>query len=77
MKSKGMAKIEIINKDFRECEIPKGLVITDPPYNQGYSYNEYQDRMSEEDYITLLSKIVTPVLLYPISLFANQGIQSY
>ena len=33
-------KKEIINKDFRECKIPEGLVITDPPYNQGYSYNE-------------------------------------
>jgi hypothetical protein len=22
-----MAKIEIINKDFRECELPKGLVV--------------------------------------------------
>jgi DNA modification methylase len=44
-------KKEIINKDFRECEIPEGLVITDPPYNQGYSYNEYKDTMSEEGYI--------------------------
>ena len=60
-------KIEIINKDFRECEIPKGIVITDPPYNQGYAYNEYKDRMSEEDYIELLSKIPTPCVIihYP------------
>ena len=59
--------IQIINKDFRECEIPKGLVITDPPYNQGYSYNEYKDTMSEEDYIELLSKIPTPCVIihYP------------
>jgi len=34
--------VEIINKDFRECEMPKGLTITDPPYNQGYSYNDYK-----------------------------------
>ena len=39
----------IINKDFRECEIPNGLVITDPPYNQEYSYNEYNDKLSEEE----------------------------
>jgi DNA modification methylase len=59
--------IEIINKDFRECIIPKGIVITDPPYNQGYSYNEYKDRMSEEEYISLLSKIPTPCVIihYP------------
>ena len=59
--------IEIINKDFRDCDIPKGLTITDPPYNQGYAYNEYKDRMSEDDYIDLLSKIPIPCVIihYP------------
>jgi DNA modification methylase len=59
--------IEIINKDFRDCDIPKGITITDPPYNQGYSYNQYRDRMSEEQYIDLLSKIPTPCVIihYP------------
>ena len=58
---------EIINRDFRDCIIPKGLTITDPPYNQGYSYNKYKDRMSEKDYIELLSKIPTPCVIihYP------------
>jgi len=62
-----MAQFKIFNKDFRQCELPKGLVITDPPYNQGYAYNEYKDRMSEEDYIALLSKIPTPCVIihYP------------
>ena len=49
--------IQIINQDFRDCKIPKGLTITDPPYNQGYHYNGYKDRISEDDYIDLLSKI--------------------
>jgi DNA modification methylase len=59
--------IEIINKDFRDCVVPKGLTITDPPYNQGYAYNQYKDRMSEEDYIKLLSHIPTPCVIihYP------------
>ena len=58
---------KIINKDFRDCEIPKGLTITDPPYNQGYSYNKYKDRMSENEYIELLSKIPIPCVIihYP------------
>jgi DNA modification methylase len=58
---------EIINKDFRDCIIPKGLTITDPPYNQGYSYNKYKDKVSEEEYIELLSKIPTPCVIihYP------------
>jgi len=59
--------ISIINKDFRGCIVPKGLTITDPPYNQGYHYNGYKDRISEEDYIDLLSKIPIPCVIihYP------------
>ena len=59
--------IEVINKDFRDCIVPKGLTITDPPYNQGYAYNQYKDRMSEDDYIKLLSHIPTPCVIihYP------------
>ena len=59
--------IEIINKDFRDCIVPKGLTITDPPYNQGYAYNQYKNRMSEDDYIELLSHIPTPCVIihYP------------
>ena len=43
------------------------MVITDPPYNQGYSYNQYKDKMTEKDYIDLLSKIPTPCVIihYP------------
>lgn len=59
--------VTIINKDFRECIIPDGLVVTDPPYNQGYSYNNYKDKISEDEYISLLSKIPTPCVIihYP------------
>ena len=62
-----MVETTIINDDFRNCVIPKGLTITDPPYNQEYSYNEYKDKLSEEDYIELLSKIPTPCVIihYP------------
>ena len=59
--------VKIINKDLRNCKIPKGLIITDPPYNQGYSYNNYKDKISENDYISLLSKIPKPCVIihYP------------
>jgi len=59
--------IKIVNKDFTNCKIPKGLVITDPPYNQGYHYNQYKDKMTQKDYISLLSKIPTPCVIihYP------------
>jgi DNA modification methylase len=59
--------VEIINKDFRECEIPEGLVITDPPYNQKYNYNGYSDNLKIDEYVDLLSKIPTPCVIihYP------------
>ncbi len=59
--------MQIINKDFRKCEIPGGLTITDPPYNQDYKYNNYKDKLKEEEYIDLLSKIPKPCVLihYP------------
>lgn len=58
---------EVHNGDFRNFTIPKGLTITDPPYNQDYSYNEYKDRLSEKEYIALLSKIPMPCVIihYP------------
>jgi DNA modification methylase len=62
-----MVESKIIYGDFREHQIPKGLVITDPPYNQGYKYNDYKDRLSEDEYVSLLSKIPTPCVIihYP------------
>ena len=59
--------IKVYNSDFRDCEIAKGLTITDPPYNQGYHYNNYKDKMSEEEYFSLLSKIPKPCIIihYP------------
>ena len=58
---------QIVNKDFRICEIPKGLTITDPPYNQDYSYNEYDDKLTDDQYVELLSHIPTPCVIihYP------------
>jgi DNA modification methylase len=50
---KGAEVNEIINDDFRnhlhlfDSEV---FVISDPPYNQNYHYNEYSDRMDADDY---------------------------
>jgi len=63
-----MSKVIVGNMDFREAFIiPEGLVITDPPYNQGYHYNHYSDKLSDDDYIELLSKIPLPCVIihYP------------
>jgi len=62
-----MSNVRIINDDFRNHIIPAGLVITDPPYNQGYAYNQYKDRMTEDEYIQLLARIPRPCVIihYP------------
>jgi DNA modification methylase len=63
-----MSKVIVGNMDFREAfVIPEGLVITDPPYNQGYHYNQYSDKLSDDEYIKLLSKIPLPCVIihYP------------
>lgn len=62
-----MSILELHNTDFRECQLPKGLVVTDPPYNIGYKYHYYSDSLSTENYISLLSAIPLPCVLihYP------------
>lgn len=57
----------ILNEDFRNYKIPNGLTITDPPYNQGYFYSKYKDKLKQNEYIDLLSKIPKPCVIihYP------------
>jgi len=57
----------VINNDFTKEIVPKGIIITDPPYNQGYHYDSYNDNLNNNDYIKLLSKIPTPCVIihYP------------
>ena len=57
----------IINDDFRNYVYPKGLTITDPPYNQSYKYSSYKDNLKLEEYIELLKCIKTPCVIihYP------------
>lgn len=46
---------KIILGDFRDYDIPEdAYIVSDPPYNQGYHYNEYGDRVPEEEYVDLL-----------------------
>ncbi len=58
---------KVYNLDFRKIEYPNGLTITDPPYNQGYKYSTYKDKLKTEEYIELLKCIKTPCIIihYP------------
>ena len=48
------------------------VVVTDPPFNIGYHYGKYHDRMPENDYYNWLAEITrltsSVVILYPESL---------
>lgn len=44
-------------RDFLD-KIPKdAFLISDPPYNQGYHYDAYKDKMKKDDYATMLRLI--------------------
>lgn len=57
--------------DFRKAmnELPPiNLIATDPPYNIGFKYNEYNDCMSDEEYKNMLSEFQgypTAIIHYP------------
>jgi DNA modification methylase len=59
--------VTIINGDFRDFDLPQGLTITDPPYNQNYHYKGYSDNLKIDEYIDLLSHIPKPCVIihYP------------
>ena len=45
---------KLYNLDCRTVEYKEtDLIISDPPYNIGYSYLEYNDKMTEVDYYKL------------------------
>jgi site-specific DNA-methyltransferase (adenine-specific) len=51
-------------------EIPSSsyTIITDPPYNIGYKYSSYPDKLTDEDYINMMAQfwgIPAAIILYP------------
>lgn len=69
---------QIYNMDCTEgidC-LPTGYkycIVTDPPFNVGYHYNEYKDKMDEDEYYEWLGNIVNGypcvIIHYPESLY--------
>lgn len=39
-------------------KMEKVVVVTDPPFNIGYHYNTYMDKMDESEYYSMLTEIV-------------------
>ena len=49
------------------------VIVTDPPFNIGYNYNLYKDKMSEQDYYDMLYYVLkdfkSVIVHYPESLY--------
>lgn len=54
-------------------DIDSPIIVTDPPFNIGYHYNEYSDKMPEDDYYEWLGNILSycpsVVVHYPENLY--------
>lgn len=57
-----------------EIDMSNAIIVTDPPFNIGYHYNSYNDKMPEEDYYKMLCSIFklapSVVVHYPENLHA-------
>lgn len=51
--------VTIYHGDCREIipDLPRGLVVTDPPYNVGYHYESYHDKMERKDYENMICRV--------------------
>lgn len=60
----------IKNKRF---DFKKTVIVTDPPFNVGYHYDEYEDNMKENEYFDFLNdvtkKFPTVIIHYPESIY--------
>jgi DNA modification methylase len=68
--------VTLYHGDAREAASVDGVVMTDPPYNVGYHYATYTDRLPEAEYLELLSlacRTPSVVIQYPEPMFAIAG----
>lgn len=63
----------LFNKDFRwgiaeYHNLKNCFIITDPPYNIGFKYNDYGDNLSDKEYINMINDLKgfkTAIIHYP------------
>lgn len=65
--------LDIINSIREEYDENDIIIVTDPPFNIGYKYNSYKDRMDENEYYNMLSNVLggfkSVVVHYPENLY--------
>lgn len=53
-------------------DLPQGTIVSDPPYNVGYHYDQFEDSMGEEEYYSFMASIFTGksvIIHYPEAMF--------
>ena len=53
-------------------DLSRAVVVTDPPFNIGYGYRSYKDRMQEQEYLDMMigfAKSPCVIIHYPESLY--------
>ena len=66
----------------------KVVIVSDPPFNVGYHYGTYKDKMSEEEYYLMLKQVFTmydlpfvcihyPEQLYKLAIYIYIARESY
>ena len=68
--------ITLYNQDCKTINISnrdKVCIVTDPPFNIGYKYNTYKDKMRDDEYYNMLVRLLaggaSVVIHYPESLY--------
>lgn len=70
-----MSSIRLINGDCSLVHELKGnlIIVTDPPFNIGYHYRDYKDKMNDDDYYAWLGGVFegmpAVVIHYPEALY--------
>lgn len=69
--------MQLINGDCREIlkkiDLEKAIIVSAPPFNIGYHYETYKDRLNDDEYIAMLKEVFegkkSVVIHYPESLY--------
>ena len=68
--------IHFCNDDYKNqidaIDEDNTIIVTDPPFNIGYHYNEYKDSMNDAEYYSMLAELVerfpSVIIHYPEAL---------
>ena len=62
---------DILFQTISDCDNP--IIVSDPPFNIGYKYDKYKDKMNDDDYYTFMGEVFgmcpSVIIHYPESLY--------